>query len=94
MTIPLVDTDVVVRLIAGDDAVKQAASAALFQQVEDGTLILAAPETVIADAVFVLNFPRLYHLPRGDVAAALSTLVALPHFHVRNRQQISVSATQ
>jgi predicted nucleic-acid-binding protein len=88
MTFPLVDTGVLARLIADDDAVKQAAAASLFQRVEDGALTIAAPETVIADAVFVLNSPRLYRLSRTEVAAALSTLVALPHFHVRNRQSV------
>jgi predicted nucleic acid-binding protein len=33
MTAPLVDTDVIVRLIAGDDTTKQAAATALFQRV-------------------------------------------------------------
>lgn len=33
-----VDTDVILRLIAGDDPVKQAAVEALFQRVEDGSL--------------------------------------------------------
>jgi predicted nucleic acid-binding protein len=88
MTVPLVDTDVIVRLIAGDDPAKQAAAAALFQRVEDGTQALAAPETVIADAVFVLTSPRLYRMSRVDVAASLATLVALRHFHVRNRGQV------
>ena len=88
MTTPLVDTDVSVRLVAGDDTTKQAASAALFQRVENGVASLAAPETVIADAVFVLSSPRLYHLSRADVSAALSTLVALPNFHVRDRRQV------
>jgi predicted nucleic acid-binding protein len=55
VTIPLVDTDVIVRLVAGDDLAKQAAAAAPFQRVEEGAVTLAAPETVIADAVFVLS---------------------------------------
>jgi predicted nucleic acid-binding protein len=88
VTVPLVDTDVIVRLVAGDDLAKQAAAAALFQRVEEGTLTLAAPETVIADAVFVLSSPRLYHLSRTDAAAALTALVRLTHFHVRNRRQV------
>ena len=88
MTVPLVDTDVIVRLIAGDDATKQASAAALFERVESGKATLAAPETVIADAVFVLTSPRLYHLSRGEVSSALATLVELPHFHVRNRRQV------
>lgn len=63
MAIPFVDTDVIIRLLTGDDPVKQAQAASLFEQVEQGKLSLAAPDTVIADAVFVLASPRLYHVP-------------------------------
>lgn len=62
MTYPYIDTDVIIRLLTGDDPQKQTAAKALFEQVERGTLTIAAPDTVIADAVFVLSSPRLYHL--------------------------------
>jgi predicted nucleic acid-binding protein len=81
-----VDTDVVLRLIAGDDPVKQAAAQALFEQVEAGSLTLRAPDTVIADAVFVLASTRLYALPRQLVRDKLAYLVSLPAFVVHNRR--------
>jgi predicted nucleic acid-binding protein len=71
------DTDVIIRLLTGDDPDKQERAAALFQQVEQGKLVLAAPDTVIADAVYVLASPRLYHLPRNQIAALLTPLVRL-----------------
>lgn len=88
MTHPFVDTDVIIRLLTGDDPQKQAAAKALFEQVEQGTLTISAPDTVIADAVFVLSSPRLYSLPRTQVAALLTTLVRLPHFHVQQRKTV------
>lgn len=88
MNVPFVDTDVLIRLLTGDDPAKQAAAKALFERVEQGTLDLAAPVTVIADAVYVLSSARLYHLPRAQVAALLIPLVRLPHFHVKNRRTI------
>lgn len=88
MTIPFGDTDIIVRLLTGDDLAKQVAARALFQQVADGTLTIAAPVTVIADAVFVLASPRLYRLPRAQVRALLVPLVRLPHFRVRNRRSV------
>lgn len=88
MSIPFVDTDVIIRLLTGDDLVKQAQAAALFEQVEQGNLMLAAPDTVIADAVFVLASPRLYHLPRAEVAALLTPLVRLSHFRLQNRSMV------
>jgi hypothetical protein len=35
MTIPIVDTDVIVRLVTGDDPVKQQAARSFFNQLED-----------------------------------------------------------
>jgi predicted nucleic acid-binding protein len=89
MTQPFIDTDVIIRLLTGDDPEKQAAATALFEQVEQGTLTVTAPDTVIADAVYVLSSPRLYHLARSEVRELLTALVHLPHFQVQNRLAIS-----
>lgn len=88
MPYPFVDTDVIIRLLTGDDAVKQQRAANLFKQIERGDLIATAPVTVIADAVFVLSSRRLYNLPRQEIASALSDLVRLPHFRVKNRRAV------
>jgi predicted nucleic acid-binding protein len=88
MTHPFCDTSVIVRLIAGDDVTKQNRAIALFERVEQRTLSLAAPDTVIADAVFVLSSKRLYDLPREEVAAKLTTLVRLPDFRVKSRRAV------
>jgi predicted nucleic acid-binding protein len=84
MALPFVDTDVIIRLLTGDDPTKQAQAAALFEQVEQGHLQLTAPDTVIADAVYVLSSPRLYHLPRAGVAALLTALVRFPRLFIRH----------
>ena len=88
MTIPFIDTDVIIRLLTKDDPKKQAAAAALFEQVEAGTLKVAAPVTVIADAVYVLSSPRLYNLSPSQVRKLLIPLVRLPGFRVRNRRTV------
>ena len=104
MTQPFIDTDVVIRFLTGDDLEKQAAAGALFEQIEEGRLTVVAPDTVIADAVYVLSSPRLYHLARiefrirlksrtndiarNEVQELLTPLVRLPHFRVQN--QLSV----
>lgn len=85
MGLPFIDTDVIIRLLTGDDLRKQAAAIALFEQVEQGTLTVAAPDTVIADAVYVLSSLELYKKKRTEVRDLLSTLVRLPHFHIQNR---------
>jgi len=88
MTQPFIDTDVIIRFLTGDDSEKQAAATALFEQVEQGLLTIQAPDTVIADAVYVLSSHRLYHLARSDVQQMLAALVRLPQFHVQNRLSV------
>ena len=88
MTTPFIDTDVIIRFLTGDDPQKQAAASALFEQVEQGLLTVAAPDTVIADAVYILSSPRLYHLARSAVQELLSALVHLAHFQVQNRPAV------
>jgi len=88
MSEPLCDTSVLIRLIAGDDPDKQDHAIELFERVEAETLSLAAPDTVIADAVFVLTSKRLYNKTREEVAAKLTTLVRLPNFRVQNRHTV------
>jgi predicted nucleic acid-binding protein len=88
MATPFIDTDVIIRLLTGDDPQKQAAAITLFEQVEQGVLAVAAPDTVIADAVYVLSSPRLYHLARSAVQELLSGLVHLAHFQVQNKSAV------
>lgn len=80
-----IDTDVLIRLLTGDDPVKQAAAAALFEKVASGELVVAAPDTVIADAVHVLSSRALYHLGREQIASMLRPLLALSGFRVQQQ---------
>jgi len=88
MTEPCVDTSIIIRLVSGDDRTKQSAAVQLFEDVGHGRLTVSAPETVIADAVYVLASPRTYRLSRPTIAAALTRLVRLPHFKVQNRRAV------
>src|SRR5205085_8526216 len=88
MTQPFIDTDVIIRFLTGDDLDKQMAATALFEQVEQGLLSIQASDTVIADAVYVLSAPRLYHLARNDIREMLAALVRLPQFQVQNRWSV------
>jgi len=88
VTQPFIDTDVIIRFLTGDDPGKQAAATALFEQVEQGLLSVQTPDTVIADAVYVLSSPRLYHIARSAIQEMLAALVRLPQFHVQNRVSV------
>jgi predicted nucleic acid-binding protein len=88
MSYPFIDTDVLIRFLTGDDPAKQSEAADLLQKVRDGKFTVAAPDTVIADAVYVLSSPRLYKQPRARVQQLLSPLIQLPHFKVHNRRTV------
>lgn len=83
---PVIDTDIIIRLLTGDDLKKQAGAVKLFEKVEEGTLTLAAPDTVIADAVYVLSSKQLYKKSRQEVWELLIPLVRLSKFKVKNRR--------
>lgn len=85
---PYVDTDVILRLITHDDFKQQEDSAKLFEEVEKGDLVLSAPDTVIADAVYVLFSPRLYNFPRTEIRDVLMALLRLTNFEVDNKQAV------
>lgn len=80
-----VDTNVIIRLLTGDDAEMQRCAKLFFERIERGELQVTAPLTVIADTVFVLSSPKLYNLPRTEIVALLMPLLRLRSFRVRNR---------
>jgi len=86
-----VDTDIIIRLITHDDPKKQAAAAKLFEKVENGEVILTTPYTAIADAVYVLSSPRLYHLPRVEIRDILASLLRYTNFKVDSKQAVSTA---
>lgn len=88
MSRPFIDTDILIRFLTGDDPQKQAAAAALLERVARGELEVAAPDTVIADAVYVLSSTRWYNLPRRRVQELLAPLVRLPRLKVQHRRAV------
>ncbi len=91
MTDPYVDTDVLIRLITGDDPVKQKAAALLFHRVARGQIRVRATASAIADAVFVLASPRTYGFDRASVRDALVPLLDMPDFVVADGATIRVA---
>ena len=57
------DTDLLIRYITGDDPVKHTAVRTLRRQAAQGAIRLYAPDTVIADAVYVLAPPSSTTFP-------------------------------
>lgn len=80
----VLDTDVVIRLLTGDDPRKQAEAEELFRRADRGDIVLIAPDTMIADAIHVLSSPRIYGLPRQQVAQMLRAVLAFRGLRVMN----------
>jgi len=85
---PFIDTNVIIRLLTGDDLEKQERAKRLFERIERGQQCVTAPLTVISDTIYVLSSPRLYNLPRTEIVALLMPLLRLPGFRMRNRKVV------
>ncbi len=48
--------------------------------------MLSAPDTVIADAVYVLSSSKHYNLSRIEIRGLLVSLLRYPNFKVENKQ--------
>lgn len=81
----LVDANIFVRLLTGDDPDKAARCLALFRRARLGEIKLATSESIIAEVTYVLTSPRSYRLPRADVAAALRPLLIDPGLQIDHK---------
>lgn len=88
MAEPYLDTNIIIRLLTGDDLEKQQRAKRLFERIEQKEVQVTAPLTVIADTVYVLSSPKYYQLPRNEIVALLTPLLRLPGFRLRTRDVI------
>ena len=72
----LVDTNLIVRHLVQDHEKHATAAARLFDRSDRGDVVIVLLPAVLAECVFVLD--SFYQHSRGDIAAALSTLISSP----------------
>lgn len=82
----IVDTNLIIRALTNDHPDHSARAQAFFQALLDGTSTATTVGEVIAEAVFVLASPRLYHLPRSQIEQQLSAIIRLPHLRLANKR--------
>ncbi len=70
----LIDTNIIIRYLAGDHAEFLAKSTALFEQVEGGDTHIIILDSVVMEAFFVLT--KFYQLPKAEVIDDLKTILA------------------
>ena len=78
-----VDTNVLVRLLVGDDLTQRDRAAALFAHAE--AIFIA--KTVLLESAWVLQ--SAYAFPRKDVAKALKKLAGLPNVIVEDAERVA-----
>jgi predicted nucleic acid-binding protein len=88
MSVSFIDADVIIRLLTGDDPIKQADCRSLFERIERGDEIVNLPHTVVADVVFVLRSPRLYRLAKSEIAELLTALISFRGIRINDRQSV------
>ena len=70
----LIDTNVLIRYLAGDHAEFLTTSAALFERVERGEQDIIILDSVVMEVFFVLT--KFYQLPKAEVIDDLKTILA------------------
>lgn len=82
-----VDTNIFLRYLTRDDPKKADACFRLLEKAKNNEVSLTTSESVIAEVVFVLASPRVYHLSRADVRARLYPLLALEGLKIPHRRK-------
>ena len=72
----LLDTNVIIRFLTGDDEKLFAKSVAIFRKIERGETEAVILDTVLMEVLFVLT--KLYGFPKSEVVRDLKALLTLP----------------
>lgn len=69
------DANVILRFLTRDDPVKAERCLQVLQRADRGEVQLITSESVIAEVVYVLSSPRLYHLPPARIRDLLLPII-------------------
>jgi len=81
----VLDANVIISFLTGDDPQRQEPCNVLFEQIERGEVQAGIPDVIIAEVVYVLSSPKTYNLPRQEIAELLTPIISLSHIDVHNR---------
>lgn len=82
-----VDANIFLRYLTRDDPQKADACFRLLEKAKNNEIRLTTSESVIAEVVFVLASPRVYHLSRAEVRARLYPLLTLEGLRIPNQRK-------
>ena len=83
-----VDANVFLRLLTQDDPVKATRVLGLLERAERGDVRLVTSEAIVAEVVFVLSSPVLYHFPKPQVASILEPVLENPGLTIDHKQAV------
>ena len=86
MTVPFLDTNIVLRHLLRDDPQFAPACLALFQAIERGEVAVWTSDLVIAEVVFVLSNKRTYNVDRETIRDSLLPIIELPGIKLANKR--------
>ena len=84
--VKFVDANIILRFLTGDAPDQAARCLALFEAAERGDEELTTCEAVLAEVVYVLSSPRLYHLERQRIRDLLLPILTLKGLRLASRQ--------
>jgi predicted nucleic acid-binding protein len=83
----VVDTNVFIRYLTGDHRQHSQAALGFFKRLEAGHERATTLEAILAETIYVLSSPRLYHLAPSDIEARLRPLLLLRGFHIPHQRR-------
>ena len=82
----ILDTNVIIRHLAGDNPALSQRALAFFQEIEAGRRRVTLPEGVLCEVAFALSSPRMYNVDRVTIRTRLLSILRLPHLQMANKR--------
>lgn len=84
----ILDTNIIIRLLTGDDKIKQEKAARLFEKIKEGKSTAFIHDVIIAEIVFVLVSKKLYSLSKHKIQSLLLPIVNLTNIKFNSKKKI------
>jgi predicted nucleic acid-binding protein len=81
----LIDTNVFIRYLIGDDATKQQKSKKLIERIRAGQEEAFTTDVIVHEVCYVLSASTHYNLSHQDIRDRLYPILAMPEMHMANK---------
>jgi predicted nucleic acid-binding protein len=81
----LIDTNVFIRYLIGDDATKQQKSKKLIERIRAGQEEAFTTDVIVHEVCYVLSASTHYNLSHQDIRDRLYPILAMPELHMANK---------